>query len=245
MTKDSAHLRLIDRELRQIEIESRGIVQRFPLKPIPDDLYEALAGAVDVEGEPEQKLRAIYDSTIMKPAVSTFNFDAPFLVNSSVKITRLTLKDEIIDEMIEELEGRLLSFQGIQFKDTIEERIDLYREIFVDDTKIDRFRLGAAEIFGEATYANIRRDPRVCLILYWNDRQNGEMKSYQINAIAEVVPPGTPYYRYMRVLRTLFSSRFVDSRRDSYVAAYKFWVSDILDKSLAAKPGFILDTNNS
>ncbi|MFW9920713.1 MAG: hypothetical protein ACFFED_14005 [Candidatus Thorarchaeota archaeon] len=245
MASDSAHLRLIDRELRQIEIETKGIVQRFPLKPIPDDLYEAIAGAVDVEGEPEEKMRTIYASTIMKPTVSTFNFDTPFYINSAVKIARLTLRDEIIEEKIEELEGRLLSLAGIPFNETIEERIEMYRDIFIDDKKIDRFRFGVAEMYGDATYMNIRRDPRACLNLYWRDGKDNTVRSYQINVIAEIVPPGTPYYRYMRVLRTLFASKFLDSRRDSYVAAYKFWVSDILDKSLVAKTGFVLEPNNS
>ncbi len=245
VASDSTYLRLIDRELRQIEIESRGIVQRFPLKPIPDDLYEAIAGAVDVEGEPLEKIRTIYADTIMKPVISTFNFDSPFYINSCVKIARLTLRDEVIESRIEDLEGRMLSFAGVPFNDTIEERIELYRELFLDDKKIDRFRLGSIEMFGDATYSNLQRDPRANLTLFWYDTKENVVRSYQINVIAEIVHPGTSYYRYMRVLRTLFASRFLDSNRDYYVAAYKFWVSDILDKSLVAKPGFVLESNSS
>ena len=245
MASDSTHLRLIDRELRQIEIESKGIVQRFPLKPIPDDLYEAMAGAFDIEGDPSEKIQSYYADTCMRPVISTFNFDTPFYINSAVKIIRLTLRDKVIESQIEDLEGRLLSFAGVPFDETIEERINLYRELFVDDQKIDRFRIGCLEMFGDATYANLRRDPRANLTLSWYNPKDSISRSYQINVIAEVVPPGTPYYRYMRVLRTLFSSRFLDSKRDYYVAAYKFWVSDILDKSLIAKPGFVLDSSSS
>lgn len=245
MSSDSSFLRLIDREIRQIEIESKGIVQRFPLKPIPDDLYEILASAVDLKGDPVTKLNAIYASPFLKPTLCTFNFDTPFLVNAATKVVRLTLKDDVIEDKIENLEGDLLSLQGLPFEETIEDRIEMYRNLFVDDKKIDRFRFGTAEIFGEATYANIRRDPRACLLFYWPDNTAGVNRSYQINVIAEIVPPGDPYFRYMRVVRALFSSRFIDIQRDSYVAAYKFWVSDILDKSLASKLGFIRDSNNS
>ena len=240
MSIDSAILRLIDRELRQIEMESRGIVQRYPLKPIPDDLYESIAGAADVIGDAESKMQQIYRSTIMKPTICTFNFNLPFYVNACTKIVRLSLTDEYIEDIIEDLEGRLLALQGMPFNETVDERLEMYRSLFSDDSKIDRFRLGAAEIFGDATYNNLLRDPRACLSLFWID-DSGQARGYQINVITEIVQPGDPFFRYMQVLRSIFSSSFVDSKRRSYVAGYKLWVSDIIDKSLMSKPGFIRD----
>lgn len=203
MTSGSIQFRFIDRELRRIELTMKGVVHSYPLNPLPDDLYEGLAAVVEGEGEPVERLQRIYDSTVMKPTLCTFDYENPFPVNSSTKIARLTLTDDAIDNSIEEIEGRLLAVQGMPFQDTIRDRIDLYREIFLDDTKIDRFRLGVMEIYGDNTFRNIQRDPRVSMTMYWRDSESGDSKSYQVNAIAEIVEPGTPFFRYMRVLRSL------------------------------------------
>lgn len=247
MSASSISIRMIDRELRRIEISMRGIVQQFPLNPIPDDLFEALASFVDTASSESisEKLRAIYSTPVTKLTVCTFNYDNPFPINAAVKLARLTLKDSAIEEIIEDLDGRLLALQGLPFEDTVEERIQIYRELYINDSKVDRFRIGAIEIYGDGTYSNLLRDPRVCLNLHWPDPKTGEHRSYQINALTEVVEPGTPYFRFMRTLRSLFSSRFVDSRRDQYVVAYKFWVSEVLDKSLTSKTGFVTNPNSS
>jgi hypothetical protein len=217
----------------------RGIVQSYPLNPLPDDLYEGLAAVVEGEGSGIERLQKIYEATVMKPTISTFNFENPFPVNLCTKIARLTLTDETIDDSIEDIEGRLLALQGMPFQETIDGRIDIYRDIFLDDSKIDRFRLGVMEIYGDNTFHNIQRDPRVSMTMYWRDQSSGESRSYQVNAIAEIVDPGTPFFRYMRVLRSLFSSKFVETRRGGYVAAYKLWISELHDKSLVSKTGFV------
>ncbi|MCK5239321.1 MAG: pyridoxamine 5'-phosphate oxidase family protein, partial [Candidatus Thorarchaeota archaeon] len=94
-------------------------------------------------------------------------------------------------------------------------------------------------IYGDNTYRNIQRDPRVSMTMHWRDSATGISRSYQVNAIAEIFEPGTTFFRYMRVLRSLFSSRFVETRREGYVAAYKFWISESHDKSLESKTGFV------
>jgi hypothetical protein len=217
----------------------KGIVQSYPLNPLPDDLYEGLAEVVEGEGTDIERLQKIYNSTLMKPTLCTFNFENPFPVNSCTKIARLTLTDEAIDDSIEDIEGKLLALQGMPFQETIVDRIDLYREVFLDDAKIDRFRLGVMEIYGDNTYYNVQKDPRVSMTMYWRNQESGDSRSYQVNAIAEIVEPGTPFFRYMRVLRSLFSSQFVETRRGEYVAAYKLWISELHDKSLVSKTGFV------
>ncbi len=239
MSSGSTELRFIDRELRRIELTMRGVVHSYPLNPLPDDLYEGLAAVVEGEGTDIERLQKIYNATVMKPTISTFNFENPFPVNLCTKIARLTLTDEAIDNSIEDIEGQLLSLQGMPFQETIAGRIEIYRDIYLDDSKIDRFRLGVMEIYGDNTYNNIKRDPRVSMTMYWREPESGASKSYQVNAIAESVEPGPPFFRYMRVLRSLFSSRFVETRRGGYVAAYKLWISELHDKSLVSKTGFV------
>ncbi len=231
-------IRLIDRDLRLIEIQSKGVVQRYPLKPIPDDLFQTLADFANVGSDQTVDIDEIHAAPITKATICTFNFRQPFYINAATKIIRLTPTDEMIRSKIEYLEGKLLSFQGRRFEETIDDRLMTYRELFLDDSGIDRFRLGVIEMFGEGTFENIQRDPRVTLLIHWVDAKKGVTRSYQINAIAEIAKRGEEFFRYMQVMRPLFSSRFIQSAKVSYIVAYKLWVSDIIDKSLAPRLGF-------
>lgn len=233
-------IRFIDRERRRIETTIGGLTVEFPLNAIPDPIYEAMASAADSAKDSQERLQMIYDSTLMKPTVSSVNSVGIFPVNTAKKIIRLTLKDEVILDVIDDLEGAELAWQGRPFEKTVDERIELYRNTLMDDSKIDRFRFGAVEIYGDQTYQNILRDPRVSLNPSWRVKNEGLALSYQINCIAEIVKPGDPFFKYMRLMRRLFSSRLLDlNRSEDYICAYKFWVCESKDKSLTEKAGFV------
>ena len=235
-----SHIKFIDREMRKIEVSIGGFDVMFPLNPIPDVMYEAMANAVDIDGTGENPLRDLYESNLMKPTISSLNHYGIFPINSAKKVVRLTLLDKTIEETIHELEGAELAFQGRPFEETIEERIELYQRTLVDDSKIDRFRLGAAEMFGDQTYKNILRDPRVTVNVSWNKDEATNAISYQLNCVAEIVPPGDPFFRYMRLMRRLFSSRLISLRDTTdYICAYKLWICEATDKSLTEKAGFV------
>jgi hypothetical protein len=238
MQREEARVRFIDRELRKIEVERGDIALSYPLNAIPDSLYERIATALAGDEPAVTNLRSVYRDTVMKPAVCTFDPHRPYPVNIARKIIRLTLTDSELEERITDIEGKILSFQGVPFEESVEDRIHFYRDLFVDDKKIDRFRIGAVEMYGDATYSNILKDPRVTLGFYWRSSDRPNAMSYQINAIAEVVSKEDPFYRYMRLMRGLFSHRFLDLGRDEYVCAYKFWVSEAHEKSLTGKTGF-------
>ncbi|MFW9768427.1 MAG: pyridoxamine 5'-phosphate oxidase family protein [Candidatus Thorarchaeota archaeon] len=232
-------IKFIDRELRRIEIDIGGLKVSFPLNAIPDAIYEAILNTLEGADDTNEKLRRLYDATLMKPTVSSINTTGIFPVNSAKKIIRLTLTDEALEDKILELEGAELSFQGRAFTDTIEERIDLYQEIMLHDRDIDRFRFGAVEMYGDQTYQNILRDPRVSLNFFWSQTEAPEAQSYQVNCVAEIVPPGDPFFRYMRLMRRLFSSRLLDLRgTEDYLCAYKFWVCESKEKSLMERTGY-------
>jgi hypothetical protein len=232
-------IKFIDRELRRIEIDISGLNVSFPLNAIPDAIYETIVNTLEGAEDINEKLRRLYDSTLMKPTVSSMNTTGIFPVNSAKKIIRLTLTDEALEKKILELEGAELSFQGRAFIDTIEERVELYQEMMLHDQDIDRFRFGAVEMYGDQTYQNILRDPRVTLNFFWNQAEAPEAQSYQVNCVAEIVPPGEPFFRYMRLMRRLFSSRLLDLRgTEDYICAYKFWVCEAKEKSLMERTGY-------
>ncbi len=238
----TSRIKFIDKDRRRIDLNLGGLAVVFPLNAIPDIVYEAIANAVNRSTESLDNLNELYIANLMKPTVSTLNVSNIFPINSAKKIIRLTLTDEALADTIDELEGAELAFQGRPFEETLDERIDLYQKIMLDDSKIDRFRFGAVEMYGDQTYQNILRDPRVTLNTFWTDEERFRANSFQINCVAEVVPPGDPFYRYMRLMRRLFSRTLIDIRHSSdYVCAYKFWVCESKDKSLDAKPGFVPD----
>jgi hypothetical protein len=233
-------IKFIDRELRRIDFNIGGLTVSFPLNAIPDQVYEAMANAVNRSVDSPETLNELYVSTLMKPTVSTLNASNIFPINSAKKIIRLTLTDEALQETIHDLEGVELSFQGRPFEETQDERIELYQRIMLDDRKIDRFRFGAVEMYGDQTYQNILRDPRVTLNMFWTQNKWPNALSYQINCVAEIVPRGDPFFKYMRLMRRIFSQTLIDLRDTTdYVCAYKFWVCESKEKSLAEKAGFV------
>ena len=233
-------IKFIDKDRRRIEIILGGLSVEFPLNAIPDIVYEAMADAFNRTTESPETLNELYINTLMKPTISTLNASNIFPINSAKKIIRLTLTDDALADSIHELEGAELAFQGRPFEETIDERIELYQKMMLDDKKIDRFRFGAVEMYGDRTYQNILRDPRITLNMFWTQDKRPQAQSYQINCIAEVVPPGDPFFKYMRLMRRLFSKTLIDLRGTSdYVCAYKLWICETKDKSLAAKTDFV------
>jgi hypothetical protein len=230
----------VDRERRRIEITYPDQISVcYPLNAIPDSIYEAMAAAADGSSDAFAKVEELYSSSVMKPAVCTLNLSGPFPVNAATKLVRLTPTDQAIEETVDEIEGQLLALQGRPFKQTVQERIDIYKRLYVDDKKVDRMRLGAVEMFQDVTYSNLQRDPRATLSFMWNRPGEAVAPGYQVNCLAEISRPRDPFYRFMRCLRSLFSSNFMDMRVPDYACAYKFWVSEVKDKSLAPKLGFV------
>ena len=229
----------LDRENRKLDWKSEDVVISFPLNPLPDPLYQAIAGAYAGRSGYRDVLDFLFHSTMMRPTVCSSTADSVFSFNTAIKVVRLTLTDREIENRIDEIEGQILSFQGRTFEDSLEERMEAYTDLLIDDSKIDRFRLGAAEMYGDVTYANIQRDPRVTLNFFWYQPDPVMGMSYQLNCIAEIIPPKDPFYRYMRAMRQLFAFRFVDLRSTEYICAYKFWVCDVKEKTLSARPGFV------
>ncbi len=232
-------VRFIDRERRMIELIRDKVIMSYPLNAVPDDLYQALADLADTAPIKEDKL-GLLKARVDKAAMSSLNLDNPFPINSSVKRIRLTLTDEAIEDEIDDLEGQFLALQGRPFEDTVDERVALYRSLHLDDSKLDLFRLGAVEMYGSASYANIKKDPRVSLCLSWPLQNEATQRGLQINCIAEIVPPGNPFYKYMRILLALFGVRYLDTGKVEYPCAYKLWVSEVKDKSLGDTEGFVL-----
>ena len=221
-----------------IDLIRNKVIMSYPLNAVPDDLYQALADLADTAPIKEDKL-GMLKARIDKAVMSSLDLENPFPINSSIKRIRLTYTDEAIEDRIDDLEGQFLALQGRSFEETVDERVELYRSLHLDDSKLDLLRLGAVEMYGSASYANIKKDPRVSLCFSWPLPNEATQRGLQINCIAEIVPPGNPFYKYMRILLALFGVRYLDTGKAEYPCAYKLWVSEIKDKSLADTEGFV------
>ncbi|MFW9844950.1 MAG: hypothetical protein ACFFEV_10270, partial [Candidatus Thorarchaeota archaeon] len=105
-------IKFIDKDRRRIDINLGGLSVSFPLNPIPDVLYEAIANVVNKSSTAPETVNELYIGPLTKPSVATLNASNIFPINSARKITRLTLTDEALEESIDEFEGTELAFQG-------------------------------------------------------------------------------------------------------------------------------------
>ncbi len=228
----------IDRDMRRIEVKRNGVTTFFPLNNIPHRLYQAIANLADEPTEETDVSLSIAKSSVHKSDVVTYLQGSPFRLNIAPKFIRLTLNDHELERQVDNLEGELLSLQGKNFQDIIEDAKSIYRKLHVDESKMDPLRLGAMELYGLSTYQNILHDPRAALGFNWYDCRKKEYTGYQLNCIVELHPPGSLFYRYMRVMRALFARKWLDVGSDEYLCAYCFWVSEVKDKTLQHKSGF-------
>ncbi|MCF2137717.1 MAG: hypothetical protein K9W43_10850 [Candidatus Thorarchaeota archaeon] len=236
--KDADATFFIDREQRRLEIETGEFKHSFPLKPIPDELFRVMLQATDFKEESLQAVDDLVNSRIFEAAVATRTFSAVYPINLAIKLTYPTLYDDYIEEIIDDLEGQLLSFQGVPIEKTIGDRLKLFRNLYLDETKIDPYRLGAFEIFGELTFKNLLRDSRASLLFRWFKGRRS--KSVQLNCITQIAEERSPFYRFMRVVRSMFATRFLDLLEEKRTCAYEFWITDALTKDLSDRRGFPL-----
>jgi hypothetical protein len=235
----SSHIQLIDRGARRIKLEIGNVLASFPLNPIPDELYETLADLADWKDQYSSLTEKITHDTVHKPFFCTWNQYEPFPSNVASKLVRLSLTDSAISEKIDEIEGKILSLQGIPWEESAESRADIYKNLFRDDSFVDRFRLGAIEMYGHNTYWNILRDPRVSVSFTWRIPQEIPLNiSFQLDCVVEIARQGDPFFRYMRTIHYLLSSRFPELGPEDYPCAYKLYVSNVKMKTLKDPEGF-------
>lgn len=237
-----SYIKFIDRDLRRIEIADRNLSMLYPLNPIPNELYNALLNLIEGVDD-ESVIDHMREDIKHQPVFITYDFSLPFPVNSANKRVWLTLTDEEIEARIDDLEGLVLEVKTPPHTSNNKMRAEIYRDLFIDESKIDLFRLGAIELYGSATYHNILSNPRITLHFRWYDKDEPRDVGIQINCLAEIVPPGAPFYRYIRLLVYLYGWKFLDLPASTYPCAYKLWISEVKIKSLNHSRGFYQTTD--
>ncbi len=159
------------------------------------------------------------------PVMSTADVTSgTFPVNSAAKGAGLSVHPD-------QIEGWTLRFEGLierglegGWSETMKERLGALLDYYSDLARFDPTVITSIEIFGKRTYTNVLADPR-CTLLYVGIDDSGT-RSYAVHCIAELVPPGELFYRYVRSIHDLFH---VPSRR-TYPFVYRLHVCEVYDK---------------
>lgn len=161
------------------------------------------------------------------PAVSTLGTGA-FPVHCCNKGVGLTPRDELVPELQREIDDALAWSAGRSWRESQPRRIEVARWLYGSADRIDPRRLGLIEIFRGSTYHNLQRDPRASLLF---TGAAPTWRSYQVNAVAEVVEPDDPRFRVIRGLRLLFESDRFHVQQLRYPLGYLFWVHEVIEKT--------------
>lgn len=160
------------------------------------------------------------------PVMSTADVTSgTFPVNSAAKGAGLSVFTECIEEWTLRFEGLIKQGLELGWEETMKERLETLLDYYSDISRFDPTMITSIELFGKRTYKNVLADPRATL-LYVGFGDTGS-KSYAVHCIAELVPPGELFYRYVRSIHDLFH---VPSKR-TYPFVYRLHVCEVYDKA--------------
>lgn len=160
------------------------------------------------------------------PVMSTADVTTgTFPVNSAAKGAGLCVRPEAVEEWTLKFEG--LTRRGLEagWQETMRERLEALLDYYSDVSRFDPTVITSIELFGKRTYKNVLADPRVTLLYVGFD--DSGTRSYAVHCVAELVPPGELFYRYVRATHDLFH---VPSRR-TYPFVYRLHVCEVYDKT--------------
>ncbi|PIN70473.1 hypothetical protein COV93_01380 [Candidatus Woesearchaeota archaeon CG11_big_fil_rev_8_21_14_0_20_43_8] len=152
---------------------------------------------------------------------STRHYNDAFDINLAYKGVGLMVKETYLDDFIDRIDD-------VNSRNKNEdERLDLLLDLYSDASRIDDTCLTSLEIYGTQTYDNLKMNAKCGLC--FNAR-----KSYQVDCVAEMLAPGTKFYRFVNGLHTLFHDHIKPT------CAYRFNVIGLMDKSPGIKDRKIL-----
>ncbi len=210
-----------------IKISAGGAEQVLTVSELPVEFVEwqvstRLAGIKSfIEGKPRFGAFGAH-----LPVMSTVDTTSgTFPVNSAGKGVGLTVRPELVEQYAERFETLIAEGLEKGWNQTMPKRLEALLDYYSETSKFDRTTLSSLELYAKRTYKNVSADPRATLL--YVGIGDGGTKSYAINVVAELIPPGEPYYRYCRAVHDLFH---VPSKK-VYPFAYRLRVCEVYDKA--------------
>lgn len=214
----------------QIQVEINNNTKQLKLAQLPPEF-------IDWQIRERMKLFEMLEKNQMPkflpshlPTLITYDRKKPdFPVNAACKGIGLVPVYEELETITQKLKAQLPSIVGSDFKSSIKQRLECAKLFFNNTTKIDLSRLGGLEIFEAQSYKNIVENPCVSLLFVGD---SSTYKSYQLNCVAEITPPETPFYNFVRAIRSVFEEARFHYQQPAYPFAIKYNIVEVIEKSL-------------
>jgi hypothetical protein len=213
----------------QVIVERGGSQQCYPCRSLPQDF---------IDWQVSQRV-VLFDALRRQQQPSFFLPHLPVVISRNVEnqafpihVTCKGVGLVALDSYMDFLSGHFEAIMGSEKGKSIEERVRGALMLYGCPELIHRSCLGGIEIFEGQTFRNIINDPRVSLF-YVGTSPN--YVSYQIDCIAEIVPKGRPFYRFMLAMRGLFEDFGFHFQQPEYPFAIRYHVLSVLDTSLKVR----------
>lgn len=219
---------------REIEVQEQTVAfaadgrrHEFPRVRLPGDFLDWV-----IEGR-----RAMYDLLEGKahapffgshlPVVVTFSRESAFPFNTGNKGVGLSPVPERIDDYIDLYLETFRASTELPWEESLPMRLDAVRR-FIGSKDVSDEVLLSLEIFEKTTFANLCDYP-IATLHYTGD--GPVYRSYQINAVVQIVPPEHPVYRFAHMSRRLFEFDDFHITQTRFPYAYAFYPVEVKNKT--------------
>ncbi len=164
------------------------------------------------------------------PTLITYNPEQDeFPLNAACKGVGLVPIDAELEEITNQIQMRMQQIHTQDFLSTIPHRIEAAGLFYSEPQKIHKNCLGGLEIFETQSYKNIVNHPFISLFFVSG---SPTYTSYQIDCVAELIPPDHPFYGFILSMRSLFEQASFHFQQPAYPFAVKYHVIQVKNKSL-------------
>ncbi|MEE8435467.1 MAG: PCP reductase family protein [bacterium] len=165
------------------------------------------------------------------PVVVTYNRDGGFPFNTGNKGVGLMPVPGKVDDYSDLYEETYMRCHDMPWEESLPHRLEAVRS-FIESEDWSNEALVSLEIFEKTTFANLAANP-IATLHFTGD---GPMyRSYQINAVVQVVPPEHPVYRFTVLSRQLFEFDDFHITQTQFPYAYIFYPVQVYDKTPYAR----------
>ncbi len=161
------------------------------------------------------------------PVVVTSSRNSAFPFNTGNKGVGLLPVPEKMDDYCDLYQETFRRAREEPWEERLKSRLDAVRR-FITSEDISNEALVSLEIFEKTTFSNLADYP-IATLHYTGD--GPIYRSFQINAVVQIVPPEHPVYRFAFLSRQLFEYDSFHITQTMFPYAYIFYPTEVRDKT--------------
>lgn len=210
-----------------VSFEAEGQRHEFPRVRLPQGFVDwVIEGRHAMYDLLEGKSHASFFGSHL-PVVVTFSRDTSFPFNTGNKGVGLSPLPEKIDDYIELYKDTFRASTELPWEESLPMRLGAVRK-FIGGADVSDEVLLSLEIFEKTTFANLCDFP-IATLHYTGD--GPIYRSYQINAVVQIVSPEHPAYGFAHMSRQLFEYDDFHITQTQFPYAYVFYPVEVKDKT--------------